>query len=222
MPRAGATLASLPFAKKHLAGAPKGDGRPVLLLPGFGNSDRSLFVLKRFLIHLGYRAESWQLGRNFGTRTVGGEAEKLFFRIENMAEAAGERVTLVGVSLGGMLARLAAHRLPGKVREVITIASPYAADPRATNVWRIYELISGQRLSSDAARSRMSEIARPLAVPATAIWSPSDGLVNGHACYMPSEPGLRTIEIAGSHMGVQLRPRVMRAVADVLAGANPF
>jgi hypothetical protein len=104
------------------------------------------------------------------------------------------------------------------VREVITIASPYAADPRSTNVWRIYELLSGEHLSGDLARGRLFEIARPLPVPATAIWSPTDGLVNGHACYMPLEPGLRTIEIAGSHMGVQLRPRVMRAVADILAG----
>lgn len=197
--------------------SPKGDGRPVLLLPGFGNSDRSVFLLRRYLQRLGYRAESWRLGRNFGVRTVGSEAERLFGRISEMAKASGEPVTLIGVSLGGMLARLAAHRLPADVREVITIASPYAADPRSTNVWRIYELISGERLSSAAARSRLVEIAKPLPVPATAIWSPTDGLVNGHACYMPSEPGLRAIMIQGSHVGVQIRPRVLRAVAEVLA-----
>lgn len=134
-----------------------------------------------------------------------------------MAKASGEPVTLIGVSLGGMLARLAAHRMPSEVREVITIASPYAADPRATNVWRIYELISGERLSSDPARRRLAEIAKPLPVPATAIWSPTDGLVNGHACYMPLEPGLRTMMIEGSHVGVQIRPRVLRAVAEILA-----
>ena len=94
-------------------------------------------MLRRYLQRIGYRAESWQLGRNFGVRTVGAEAERLFGRVREMAKASGEPVTLVGVSLGGMLARLAAHRLPGEVREVITIASPYAADPRSTNVWRI-------------------------------------------------------------------------------------
>jgi hypothetical protein len=108
--------------------------------------------------------------------------------------------------------------MPDQVREVITIASPYAGDPRATNVWRIYEWVSGERLDTDIARARLAEMARPLPVPATAIWSPNDGLVNGHGCHVPSEPGLRAIEIPGSHMGVQLRPRVMRAVADVLAG----
>ena len=220
LPRAAATLISLSFARGYLANGPKGDGRPVLLLPGLGNSDRSLFVLRRYLQRLGYRAESWRLGRNFGARTVGAEAEKLFGRVSEMAKATGEPVTLVGVSLGGMLARLAAQRLPGEVREVIMIASPYAADPRSTNVWRIYELMSGERLSSAAARSRLVEIGKPLPVPATAIWSPTDGLVNGHACYMPSEPGLRTIMIQGSHLGVQIRPRVLRTVAEVLAGGR--
>ena len=188
-----------------------------MLLPGLANSDRSNFVLKRYLRSLGYRAEGWGLGRNLGVRTVGPDAEKLLDRIRNLADSSGSPVTLVGVSLGGMLARLAAHRLPDQVREVITIASPYAGDPRATNVWRIYELLSGERVSDDEARSRLAEIAAPLPIPATAIWSPNDGLVNGFACHAPSEPGLRTIEIPGSHLGVQIRPRVMRAVADALA-----
>jgi pimeloyl-ACP methyl ester carboxylesterase len=192
-----------------------------MLLPGLGNSDRSNFVLARYLRSLGYRAEGWGLGRNFGVRTVGPEAEKLLARIRKLAERMGEPVTLVGVSLGGMLARLAAHRLPEQVREVITIASPYAGDPRATNVWRIYEWVSGERLDTEAARARLQEMGQPLPVPATAIWSRNDGLVNGLACHAPAEPGLRTIEIPGSHMGVQLRPRVMRAVADVLGESSP-
>ena len=219
LPRAVATVASLAGSRGLLSGAPRGDGRPVLVLPGLVNSDRSTFVLRRYLTSLGYRVDGWGLGRNFGARTVGADAERLIARVTGFAEAAGEPVTLVGVSLGGILARLAAHRLPRQVREVITIASPYAGDPRATNVWRIYELVSGERLDTDLMRARREEIAAPLTVPVTAIWSRSDGLVNGMACHAPDEPGLRAIEIDGSHMGVQLRPRVMRAVADVL-GAN--
>lgn len=192
-----------------------------MLLPGLVNSDRSNFVLIRYLRSLGYRADGWGLGRNLGVRTVGQDAEKLLDRIRNMADSRGASLTLVGVSLGGMLARLAAHRLPNEVREVITIASPYAGDPRATNVWRVYEWVSGERITDDQARSRLAEIAAPLPVPTTAIWSRNDGLVNGSACHVPSEPGLRSVEIPGSHMGVQLRPRVMRAVADALA-ASPI
>jgi len=191
-----------------------------MILPGLANSDRSNFVLRRYLRTLGYQAEGWGLGRNFGVRTVGADAGKLLDAIRAMAATHAKPVTLVGVSLGGMLARLAAHRIPEHVSEVITIASPYAGDPRATNVWRIYELLSGERVSADDARSRLAEIAAPLPVPAAAIWSPNDGLVNGLACHVPSEPGLRSVEIPGSHMGVQLRPRVMRAVADLLAASG--
>jgi pimeloyl-ACP methyl ester carboxylesterase len=191
-----------------------------MTLPGLVNSDRSNFVLTRYLRSLGYRAEGWGLGRNLGVRTVGQDAEKLLARISGMAESTGQPVTLVGISLGGMLARYAAHCVPQLVREVITIASPYAGDPRATNVWRVYEWVSGESLSDELARSRLAQIAAPLPVPATAIWSPNDGLVNGQACHAPAEPGLRAIEIPGSHMGVQLRPRVMRTVADVLAASG--
>jgi len=191
-----------------------------MILPGLANSDRSNFVMRKYLSWLGYRPEGWGLGRNFGVRTVGADAEKLLGRVRSLAQSSGEPVTLIGVSLGGMLARLAAHRMPEHVREVITIASPYAGDPRATNVWRFYELLSGERVSAAEARIRLAEIAAPLPVPASAIWSPNDGLVNGQLCYVPSEPGLRAIEIEGSHMGVQLRPQVMRAVADVLANSK--
>lgn len=220
LPRAAGTVLSLPRSKALLAQAPRGDGRPVMILPGLVNSDRSTFVLRRYLASLGYRVEGWGLGRNFGTRTVGADAERLLDRVRVFASEAGAPVTLVGVSLGGILARLMAHRLPGDVREVITIASPYAGDHRATNVWRIYELVSGEALDSDDIRSRRAEIAAPLPVPVTAIWSRTDGLVNGLACHAKDEPGLRAIEIPGSHMAVQIRPRVMRAVADVLGGSH--
>nr|WP_217352743.1 alpha/beta hydrolase [Sphingomonas sp. ID1715] len=220
VPRAAATVLSLATAWRLLQGARQGDGRPIMVLPGLVNSDRSTFVLRRYLASLGYRVEGWGLGRNFGTRTVGPEAELLFERVHGLATDCGEPVTLIGISLGGILARLVAHRLADDVREVITIASPYAGDPRATNVWRVYELVSGEKLDSDDVRARQQEIAAPLPVPTTAIWSRSDGLVNGLACHAPAEPGLNTVEIPGSHMGVQLRPRVMRTVADLLAAGQ--
>ena len=214
------TVGSLAFSRRLLAESPRGDGRPIMLLPGLGNSDRSMFVLKRYLRSLGYEVEGWGLGRNFGLRTVGKDAERLSNALSALFEDAGEPITLIGVSLGGMLARLMSQRLPGQVREVISIASPYAGHPRANNVWRLYQWLSGEVLDSPEARNRLTELQARLPVPATAIWSRSDGLVNGRACFDASEPGLRAIHIPGSHMGVQLRPRVMRAVADVLAGES--
>jgi triacylglycerol lipase len=220
LPRAAWTVASLAFAGATLRDAPHGDGRPVMVLPGLFNSDLSNAAMRRYLRSLGYRAHGWKLGRNLGARTIGSEGWRLFDRIEALAAEDGQPVTLIGVSLGGMMARLAAHRMPHAVREIITVASPYAGSPRATNVWRAFELITGERIDSVSVASRSAEIARPLPVPATAIWSASDGLVSGLICHAPDEPNCRAIRIDGSHMGVQFRPRVLRAIADVLGGGS--
>ncbi len=221
LPRAAWTLAELVGAGARLRSAPPGDGRPLLLLPGLINTDRSLLVMARYLRRLGYRVETLGFGRNLGTRTVGADGARLIARVADYAARSGAPVTLIGVSLGGIMARLAAHRLGAAVvREVITIASPYAAGPRATNVWRTYQLVSGERIDDPALLARQAEIAAPLPVPATAIWSASDGLVNGRACYGKGEPGLRAIEVKGSHVGAPFRAGVLRTVAVVLAAGG--
>jgi pimeloyl-ACP methyl ester carboxylesterase len=213
-PRAALTVARLAGARARLDAAPRGDGRPVLVLPGLFNSDLSNAVLRRYLTRLGYAAHPWTLGRNFGVRTIGGDASRLLARLERVAQDAGAPVTLVGISLGGIMARLAAHRRPALVREVITVASPYAAHPHATNVWRAFELVTGERVDSPEVRALSAEIAAPLPVPATAIWSARDGLVNGHAC---RDDHARCIEVTSGHIGVQLNPDVLLAIAEVLA-----
>jgi pimeloyl-ACP methyl ester carboxylesterase len=214
-PRAAWGLASLPFAQRRLNAAPRGDRRPVLLLPGMFNGDRSNAVLRNYLNRIGYRAFPWALGHNFGPRTIGAEAEKLFDRIEAIRDETGEKVTLIGVSLGGIMARIAAQRRTELVREVITISSPFAGPATANHVWRAYEVLVGERIGDAAAQAFLAEAAAPLPVPATAIWSRSDGLVAGLAC---QSPDCRNIEINSSHLLVQLRPEVLLAVAEVLAG----
>lgn len=217
-PRAAIGVASLALAWPQLRNAPRGDGRPVLLLPGLVNSDRSNFVMRRYLATLGYRTYGWELGRNLGAKAVGRDAERLIARIESIREETGEPVTLVGVSLGGIMARLIAHRRPELVREVITVSSPYAGSPTATNVWRAFEWLTGDRIGDPAVTDMLEEAARPLPMPATAIWSRSDGLVNGLICHQPDDPGCRAIEVNSGHLGVQMRPEVLLAIAEVLGG----
>lgn len=200
-----------------LKAAPRGDGRAVMLLPGLFNGDRSNTVMRRFLSRLNYRAEGWGLGRNMGARTTGAQGERVIARVEALAAHAGP-VTLIGVSLGGIIARLVAHRRPDLVREVITVSSPFAGSGKATNVWRAFEWVTGERLDDPIVLARSREIAAPLPVPATAIWSRSDGLVAGAICRDASGPA---IEVRSGHLGVQLQPAVLRAVAEVLAGQSP-
>ncbi|WP_375288384.1 alpha/beta hydrolase [Sphingomonas sp.] len=209
LPRALWSLATWWRRRAALAAVPAGDGRRVIVLPGMFNSDLSTAVMRRYLNRLGYRAEGWRLGRNLGVRSVGAEADRLLARIE----AVGEPVALVGISLGGILARLAAHRRPDLVRGVVTIAAPYAGDGRATNVWRAFELVTGERLTDPAVVARSEAIAAPLPVPCTAIWSRSDGLVNGLICH---DPAAKSVEVVSGHYLVQLRPQVLVALAKAL------
>lgn len=215
-PRAALSLGSLPFAWKELLAEPRGDGRPVMILPGLVNSDMSNIVMRRYLDALGYRAYPWALGRNFGSRAIGAEGERLIERIAQVHEETGQTVTLVGVSLGGIMARIAAHRRADLVREVITVSSPFAGLPTATNVWRVFELVSGQRADDPAVRAMLEEASAPLPVPATAIWSASDGLVNGTICHEPDCETARSIEVDSSHLWVQMKPEVLRAIAQTL------
>jgi pimeloyl-ACP methyl ester carboxylesterase len=212
-PRAAMTVARLTGARTRLDAMLRGDGRPVLLLPGLFNSDRSNFVMRGYLDRLGYNAQGWGLGRNFGSRTIGLEGERLFAAVAALAAEAGQPVTLVGVSLGGIMARLVAHRRTELVREVITVASPFAGPPRATNVWRAFQLVTGERIDDPRVVALGEEVARPLPVPTTAIWSASDGLVNGQAC---RDDHARCIEVSSGHLGVQLNPDVLLAIAGVL------
>jgi pimeloyl-ACP methyl ester carboxylesterase len=185
----------------------------MMLLPGLFNSDRSNVVMRRFLNRIGYRAEGWGLGRNLGAKTAGHNAEMLIARVAALAAAAGP-VTLIGVSLGGIMARLVAHERPELVREVITVSSPFAGSGRATNVWRAFEWFTGERLDDPAVLARSARIAGPLPVPATAIWSRSDGLVAGSICH---DAHGRAIEVRSSHLGVQMKPEVLLALAEVLS-----
>jgi pimeloyl-ACP methyl ester carboxylesterase len=216
-PRAALALTRLPFEwRGALAGAPRGNGGPVLLLPGLFNSDRSMTIMAQYLRRLGHVPQGWELGRNYGQRSIGVDGAALLARIEALAQTSGRPVALVGVSMGGIMARFAAHRVPPAVEQVVTVASPYAGPARSTRVWRLYEWISGESVDDPAVLALAEEVRRPLPVPATAIWSASDGLVNGRCCHVPGEPGCRAVEVVSSHYGVQTRPRILRAVAEAL------
>ncbi len=214
--RAAITLAEL--AGFRAAGLPRGDGRPVLVSPGLCNTDRSNFVLRAMLRRLGYRPYPWTLGRNFGVRTVGPECEKLIARVEEIHRETGETVTLVGISLGGVMSRIVAHRRPDLVRAVLTISSPFAGPPSATNVWRPFQLLTGEKITDPVVASRLEEAARPLSMPSAAIWSRSDGFVNGLICREGEGARCRAIEVRSSHLFVQMKPQVLRAVAEALGG----
>jgi pimeloyl-ACP methyl ester carboxylesterase len=120
-PRALLEASTLPAALPGLARAPRGDGHPVLVLPGFLASDVSPRPLRAFLRERGFTAHGWGLGRNRGPD--GGVLGVLRRKLDELSD--GRRVSLVGWSLGGVFARELAKAAPERVRAVITLASPF-------------------------------------------------------------------------------------------------
>ncbi len=181
----GALLPALPL----LALAPRGDGHPVLVIPGWMASDRSTAILRGFLGTLGYRTHGWNLERNEGpTPEI---QEGLVRRLSEIRQRGGHTVSLIGWSLGGIYARELARRYPSDVRQVITLGSPFRG--------------VGERF-------------RPaLSVPATAIYSRTDGVVAWQRCIDDRGPRRENIEVDSSHIGMGHHPRVLLIIADRLA-----
>lgn len=224
--RAVFELTTLPIAAPILRLAPRGDGHPVLVLPGFTASDVSTGILRRYLSSLGYDVYAWELGRNLGPRAIGREGEKLVERLKSIHASTGKTVSLVGWSLGGVMARQLSRKAPKAVRQVISLGSPFTGDPRATTVWRLYEYLSGQRMGDKDTQRQLKESHDAPPVPSTAIYSKTDGVVAWRNCIEPASATTDNIEVYGSHCGLGVNPAVLYAVADRLAlpegGWAPF
>ncbi len=221
LPRALLEFGSLgPAAVPLLALSPRGDGHPVMVLPGFVTSDMSTSILRRFLDRLGYDAHPWNLGRNLGPKAIGWQGEKLTKRLDEVHRATGKKVSLVGWSLGGVMARQLSRRLPDAVRQVISLGSPFAGTPKATNVWRAYETLTGHKIDSEDLRAQLRESATPPPVPSTAIYTREDGIVAWQNCVEPESAETDNIEVHGSHCGLGVNPSVLYAIADRLAQAE--
>ena len=194
--------------------APRGDGHPVLALPGFLASDLSMAPMRRYLGELGYEAHAWRMGRNLGG--LARMRDALRTRLAEIHAASGRKVSLVGWSLGGVYARDLALQMPDMVRAVITLGSPFANDIRATNATRLYEALSGESVDDNPEITKA--IAGDLPVPATSIYSRTDGIVNWHTCLQRPSDTAENIEVYfASHIGLGVNPAALWAVADRLA-----
>jgi pimeloyl-ACP methyl ester carboxylesterase len=199
----------LALGSRRLARLPRGDGRTVVLLPGFGTTDHWLWPLGRYLRYLGYRVESWGQGRNHGR--VPQLVPRLVERVRTLAERDEAPLGLVGWSLGGYLARETARELPAQVSRVITFGSPVVGGPKYTATARHY-LRNGFDL--DAIEARVAEReAVPLRVPVTAIFSKRDGIVSWQACIDHSNANVEHLEVGATHFGMGFSPRVFEIVA---------
>ena len=195
--------------------APRGDGHPVLVLPGLLASDVSTLILRRYLDVLGFSTHPWGFGRNLGG--VYSMREKLAKLLQSVHSTTGRKVSLVGWSLGGIYARDLALRMPDMVRYVVTLGSPFSGDVTATNAKRVYEMASGERIE-DADLKDIQALSGDLPVPTSSLYTRTDGIVNWRTCLVNESDTAENIEITlASHIGIGVNPAALWAVADRLA-----
>ena len=213
---------SAPYARPH---RPHGL-EPVLLVPGFMAGDGTLWGMAAMLRDAGYRTYRSRIHLNVGcTREA---ADRLERRIEAIVARRGRKVSIVGHSLGGMLARGLAARRPDLVHGIVAMGSPILA-PGAVHgilardaemLTRLARagfggLMSQDCVAGDCARSSFEETQAPLdpEVSFTAIYSRRDGIVDWKACL---DPAAEAVEVPTSHVGMAFDPVVLDVVRDAL------
>lgn len=208
-------------------GVADGEGRPVLLIPGFMAGDASLGTMARWLRRRGYRADVSGIRWNVGCadRILDG----LHTRLDRLHERTGQPVAVVGHSRGGLLGNALAGLRPERVSQVITLGSPLA-DNNDISVLTNLAVTGARRLeyglhpesrqrgcftsACDCSYARGVAAQQSRAVPLTCVLTPDDGIVAPSAC---SLPGARTIQVRGGHIALAWNAQVYRVLAQELA-----
>jgi pimeloyl-ACP methyl ester carboxylesterase len=182
---------------------------PVLVLPGIAAADGQTARLRRRLHDLGFAARGWDMGVNIGpTRRA---LNRLSALMVATAKAEGP-INLVGLSMGGLFARWIAQRHTPLVRQVITVCSPFRSplDSFFLPLRQIAPLWPG-----DAA-TFVHDVSLPPPIPATYLYTVTDGTVAWASCLDPERP-IDCFEFKGSHMTMPSNPAVWSLVAKRLA-----
>lgn len=204
---------SIPY-KKIFTKSTTGDGHPVMVMPGFMGSETSTKALRVYLQKLGYDVYDWGMGRNFGKIEY---LDLLLARLDEIYFQTGREVSLIGWSLGGVYARQVAKERPDKIRQLITMGSPFSGLTEPNNISWLYSVISGGRKVKNINQAFLDSLPAPAAVPTTAIYSKSDGIVNWKMCMEAEETDIhQNIEVRGSHIGMGSNFSILRILDDRL------
>lgn len=214
-------------------GVPHGHGEAVILVPGFLGDDRYLTEMHLWLRRIGYRPYFSGIGRNIDCPDL--LTQRLVMTIHQAHTDTKQPVSIVGHSLGGMLARAAGHREPALVKQVITMGSPFrtvrahplvlsAANFVRSNIVR--ERKHRQEVTSSCFTPECScqfvtallDDQQPNDFQHNAIFSKCDGVVDWRAC-VEDDADLNR-EVTATHIGMAFNPDVYRTVANLLAGVE--
>ncbi len=216
--RAGIELVSHRFARRAVV--PRGDGHAVVLFPGLATDGKAMRTLHGLCRSLGLRPIDW--GRGFN-RGPSGDADAWLAALADDVAAAldreggTQRASLVGWSLGGLYAREVAKCIGPRVRQVITLGTPFNADADHTRVGWLFRALSGA--AAPVGPEFAARLRQPPPVATTSIYSRSDGIVAWQTCVHATHrrADVHDVEVNGSHIGMGWNPQVLRVVQERLA-----
>jgi triacylglycerol lipase len=211
-------------------GVPRGSGEPVLIVPGFLGGDLMMLDLYWWLLRIGYRPYLSHITWN--TDCPDHTARHLAIRTRSLHKKTGEKVRLIGHSLGGMLAKCVAQEAPEVVDRVITLGSPFRemvrAHPAVVGLWDQLKLGRGLLVGRNLGPScgtghcmctfvQCMLDPKPTDVPQFAIYSKKDGVAAWESC-IGDDPSCN-FEVDSTHIGMAFSAPTYRVIAERLNGA---
>lgn len=194
-----------PLPKKEI----RGNGEKIILIPGWKTGDKVMSPLKKYLQKTGYNADSWGLGVNNGN--VEKYRDELILKIKK--DYAKDKVTLIGWSLGGLVARETARLIQDKVTNIITFGTPIVGGPR-------YTIGSGSMDEHEIKRienlTKELDKSNPIAIPICAIFTKNDNFVSWPACIDKINKQTKHYEVTSTHTGLGINHDVFSIIVQNL------
>ena len=228
-----------PLLTSSIRSAPEPADTLVIVAPGFGSGDRYTLPLRRFLKRQGFRTEGWGLGTNLagtnlehtqddlserwefsrredyrGEAGVPFQIDRFYDRVLQRHAETGLKISLIGWSLGGYMAREVARDLPEVVERVVTMGSPTVGGPKYTAAAAFFNR-SGMDLDWIEAEIAGRE-SRSISQPITAIVSKTDAIVDWNAAIDRYSPNVNHIEVDAAHLGMGFNPDIWAQVLAAL------
>lgn len=208
-------------------GVERGDGSPVILVPGFLASDFYLYDLYFWLRRIGYTPYLSNIGWNADCLNT--LVNKLSTTIEQAHAATGKKVHLIGHSMGGVLSRSAAYQHTDLVASVVTMGSPFRGVKSHPFVLEMGEKIRRRIFIKhdenhppycytgycDCVAVESMQKVLPDTIKKTAIYSKTDGVVHWKNCIYRDDR--KNFEVTGTHIGMAFNYQVYKLIGERLA-----
>ena len=203
-------------------GVPRGNGRTVVVLPGFLGGDEYLWPLRGWLRRIGYDARASGIAFNSGTPSS--LIRTLQQRVEHLSKGSSGRMIVIGHSLGGVFARVLAVTRPDLVAHAICLGSPLGKDPRGSShpvvsgLGRMLLQERGGPEAGDALERTLLGVPLPEGTRLTSIYSRRDAVVQWRSC-IDGDPRADCVEVQGTHTGLAWNENVYRELGPLLASS---